>query len=67
MEDKIINIIYDKIKDYNFYNYDNDDTLKNICINEYTNIEGNKVIDIALEHEVYTIVCFKSFADSEVK
>ena len=65
MEDKIINVIYDTIKDKNFYNYDNDDKLKNICINEYTNILGNKVIDIALEHEVYTITCVKTYADKE--
>ena len=66
MENKIIDIIYDKIKDINFYNYDNDEELNNICITEYTNIVGEKVIDIELEHEVYTITCIQSYADEEV-
>ena len=65
MNNKIINMIYDTIKDKNFYNYDNDEELRNVEVKEYTNILGNKVIDIALEHETYTINCFKSYADKE--
>lgn len=66
MSDKIINMIYDTIKDKNFYNYDNDEELRNVEVKEYTNILGDKVIDIILEHETYTITCFKSYADNEV-
>lgn len=65
MENKLVHIIYDKIKDINFYNYDNDEELKDVSINEYTNILGNKVIDIALKHEIYTITCYKTYADKE--
>ena len=65
MENKLMEIIYDKIKDINFYNYDNDEDFKDVSINLYTNICQEKVIDIALEHEVYTIHCFKSYADKE--
>lgn len=65
MENKLMEIIYDKIKDINFYNYDNDEKLKNVKVNLYTNICNEKVIDIALEHEVFTIHCFESYADKE--
>ena len=65
MEEKIIEIIYEKLKDTNFYNYDNDERLKNVEVNIYTNICNEKVIDIALEHEVFTITCFMSYADKE--
>ena len=66
MDNKIINIIYDTIKNKNFYNYDNDEELRNAEVKEYTNALGNKVIDVILEHETYTINCFKSYADKEV-
>ena len=65
MDSKIIDIIYDTIKDKNFYNYDNDEELRNVEVKEYTNILGNKAIDVVLEHETYTITCFKSYADKE--
>lgn len=65
MDNKIINMIYDTIKDKNFYNYDNDEELRNVEVKEYTNALGNKVIDVILEHETYTINCFKSYADKE--
>lgn len=65
MENKLMEIIYDKIKDINFYNYDNDEDFKNVSINLYTNICQEKVISIALEHKVYTIHCFESYADKE--
>lgn len=67
MENKLMEIIYDKIKDINFYNYDNDENLKNVCTNLYENIVGDYVIDIALENKVYTIHCFQSYADKEIK
>ena len=65
MEDKIMEIIYDKIKDINFYNYDNDEKLKNIDIKLYENILGKKVIDVILKHETFTINCVCSYADKE--
>lgn len=66
MENKLINIIYELLKDKNLYNFDNDEDLKNVCVNMYYNILNEKVIDIALEHEVFTIHCFKSYADKEM-
>lgn len=66
MENKLIEIIYELLKDKNLYNFDNDEELKNVCINMYDNILNEKVIDIALEHEVFTIHCFKSYKDKEM-
>ena len=62
MENKIMEMIYDNIKSGDFIT---DEDLENCCINLYTNICNEKVIDIALEHEVYTIHCFESYADRE--
>lgn len=67
MENKLMKIIYDKIKDINFYNYDNDEDFKNVYTNLYENIFGDYVIDIALENKVYTIHCFQSYADKEIE
>ena len=66
MENKLIDIIYDKIKDINFYNYDNDEELKNVELRKYTNIVGNEVIEIKLEHETYLIRNIEVYRDSEV-
>lgn len=67
MEDKIIRMVFDKLGDSNLYNFDNDEKLKNVKdIQLYTNLLGELVIDIVLEHETYTITCFKSYADEEV-
>ena len=63
MEDKIIDIIYDSIKDKNFYNYDNDDKLNDVCINEYMNILNNMVIDVCIDGNIYTITCTKTYSD----
>ena len=68
MEDKIIRMVFDKLGDSNLYNFDNDEKLKNVKdIQLYTNLLGELVIDIVLEHETYTITCFKSYADEEVE
>ena len=67
MEDIIIQIIYDKIKDINFYNYDNEKELKNVDVKLYTNILNELVIDVILEHKTYTITCFQSYADKELE
>lgn len=62
MEDLLIDIIYDLIKDYNFYNYNNDERLKNIEIEEITNILGDKVINITLGNKVaYTLNLITSY------
>lgn len=67
MENKLMNIIYDKIKDINFYNYDNDKELNNVSVDLYTNLLQEKVIGIILDHEIYTIHCFKSYVDKAVE
>ena len=67
MENKLIKIIYEELKDKNLYKYDNDEELKNAQLNIYTNLLGELVIDVTLEHEVFTIHCFKSYADKEAK
>lgn len=65
MKDKLIDIIYGRIKDYDFYNYDNDEDFKEIEVREYTNILQEKVIDINLDNETYTIVCVKTYDGRE--
>lgn len=67
MENKLIDIIYDKIKDVNFYNYDNDVELKNIELREYTNILNEKCIEFKFEHETYIVNCIKVYTDGEMK
>lgn len=57
MEDKIIDIIYDLIKDKNLYNYDNDEDLKNVEIKVFTNILGNKVMSLKIENTEYLVSC----------
>lgn len=57
MEDKMIDIIYDLIKDKNLYNYDNDERLRDVKIDVFTNILGNKVISLKIENSTYLICC----------
>lgn len=57
MEDKIIDIIYDLIKDKNLYNYDNDEDLKNVKIEVFTNILGNKVMSLRIGNTEYLVSC----------
>lgn len=57
MEDKIIDIIYDLIKDKNLYNYDNDEDLKNVKIEVFTNILGNKVMSLRIGNSEYLVNC----------
>ena len=56
MENKIIKLIYEKIKDVD---------LDEVSVNLYTNICNELVIDICFEHEIYTIHCFESYKDKE--
>lgn len=65
MNNKLIDIIYDSIKDKNFYNYDNDKRLKNIDINKFENILGDNVISIKIGNTYYTINCIESFKGSD--
>ena len=57
MEDKIIDIIYDLIKDKNLYNYDNDEDLKNVDIRVFTNILGDKVMSLNIGNSEYLVSC----------
>lgn len=66
MEDKIIDIIYDLIKDKNLYNYDNDEDLKNIKIKVFTNILGDKVMSLNIGNTMYLVSCEKIWRDSNV-
>jgi len=66
MENKLIDIIYEYIKDKNFYNYDNDEELKNLDINCYENLEGEKVIKIQSGKQEYIINCIHTF-DGEAR
>lgn len=67
MEDKIIDIIYDLIKDKNLYNYDNDEDLKNVEIKVFTNILGNKVMSLKIENSEYLVSCEEIWRGSNVK
>ena len=57
MENKLIDIIFELLKDRNLYNYDNDNDLKNVTIEKYINILGQHVIDFKINDTVYTITC----------
>lgn len=61
MNNKLIDIIYDNIKDKNFYNYDNDKRLKNIDVGKFENILGDNVISIKIDNTYYTINCIESY------
>lgn len=66
MEDKIIDIIYDLIKDKNLYNYDNDEDLKNVKIRVFTNILGDKVMSLNIGNTEYLVSCEKIWRGSNV-
>ena len=66
MEDKIIDIIYDLIKDKNLYNYDNDEDLKNVKIKVFTNILGNKVMSLKIGNSEYLVSCEEIWRGSNV-
>lgn len=57
MEDLLIDIIYDLLKNTNLYNYNNTPALKNIepKIYTYYDIENIKHIKIDLGFETYTV------------
>lgn len=66
MEDKIIDIIYDLIKDKNLYNYDNDEDLKNVDIRVFTNILGDKVMSLRIGNSEYLVSCEEIWRGSNV-
>lgn len=66
MEDKIIDIIYDLIKDKNLYNYDNDKDLKNVKIEVFTNILGDKVMSLNIGNSKYLVSCEEIWRGSNV-
>lgn len=55
MEDKIIDIIYEKIKD--------NEELKSAKIEEYKNLLGESVIKIKIGKNEYIITCTKVFGE----
>lgn len=57
MENKLISIIYDTLKDKNLYNYDNDEELKNVEIETYYNLLQEKCIRVRTKNEEYIITC----------
>lgn len=67
MEDKIIDIIYDLIKDKNLYNYDNDEDLKNVKIEVFTNILGDKVMSLNIGNSEYPVSCEEIWRGSSAK
>ena len=65
MEDKIIDMVYDLLKDKNLYNYDNDKELENAEIEEYKNLLNENVIKIRTKHKEFIISCDLVYADNE--
>lgn len=65
MEYEIIDIIYDKIKDYNFYNYSNEEVMKDVKIEKYENILGGNCIKIKINNIEYVVSCNEIFKGSE--
>lgn len=63
MEDKIIDIIYNLIKDKNLYNYDNDEELKSAEVEEYKNLLNESVIKIKIGKNDYIITCEEIFGE----
>lgn len=64
MEDKIIDIIYNLIKDKNLYNYDNDEELKSAEVEEYKNLLNENVIKIKVGKTEYAVTCNVVYTDN---
>ena len=65
MIDIIIDIIYDKIKDYNFYNYSNEEVMKDVKFENYEIILGEYFIKIKINNIEYVVSCNEIFKGSE--
>lgn len=63
MEDLLIDIIYDLLKNTNLYNYNNEEKLKSAEITKFTNLLNEEVIQIKVGEEYYLISCIKSFVE----
>ncbi len=63
MADKIIDIIYELLKEKNLYNYDNDEKLKSAEIEEYKNLLGESVIKIKIGKIEYAVTCTEIFGE----
>lgn len=59
MQDMIIDIIYDKIKDYNF-----EEVMKDVKIEKYENILGENCIKIKINNIEYVVSCNEIFKGS---
>ena len=57
MEELLINIIYDKLKDYNFYNYNNAKEFKdnNVEVELYQDLEYIERIKIKIGDKFYIV------------
>lgn len=64
MGDKIIDIIYNLIKDKNLYNYDNDEELKSAEVEEYKNLLNENVIKIKVGKTEYAVTCNVVYTDN---
>lgn len=59
MNELLIDIVYDLLKDKNLYNYNNNEELKNVKISTYYDLENIKHIKIDLGYDFYVITIEK--------
>lgn len=64
MEDRIIDIIYELLKEKNLYNYDNDEELKSAEVEEYKNLLNENVIKIKVGKTEYVVTCNVVYTDN---
>ena len=64
MEDRIIDIIYELLKEKNLYNYDNDEELKSAEVEEYKNLLNENVIKIKVGKTEYVVTCNAVYRDN---
>ena len=57
MENAIIDVIYELIRDKNLYNYNNNEEMKSAEIEEYKNLEDENVIKIKIGKTEYIVTC----------
>ena len=57
MENAIIDVIYELIRDKNLYNYNNNEEMKSAEIEEYKNLEDENVIKIKIGKTEYVVTC----------
>lgn len=69
---EILNLLNHNVFEKWFYSEEALKKFKKKCkyskeVKTYFNILNEQVIDVVLEHETYTITCFKSYADEEAE